>query len=56
MININITTLVSLAFVTIWKFIQSKEERECDRRAQEAIKRADDVIARTEKLLEDLEK
>lgn len=32
----------------------SKEERERDRRAQEAIKRADDVIARTEKLLEDL--
>lgn len=34
---------------------KSKEERERDRRAQEAIKRADDVIARTEKLLRDLE-
>lgn len=34
---------------------KSKEERERDCRAQEAIKRADDVIARTEKLLEQLE-
>ncbi len=34
---------------------KSKEERERDRRVQEAIKRADDVIARTEKLLEQLE-
>lgn len=37
-----------------WLF-KSKEEREQDRRAQEAIERADDVIARTEKLLKDLE-
>ena len=35
---------------------KSKEERELDRRVQDAIKSADDVIARTEKLLEDLEK
>lgn len=35
---------------------KSKEERERERRVQEAIERADDVIARTEKLLEDLEK
>ena len=34
---------------------KSKEERERDRRAQEAIKRADEVIVRTEKLLKDLE-
>lgn len=34
---------------------KSKEERDRDRRAQEAIKRADEVIARTEKLLKDLE-
>ena len=34
---------------------KSKEERERDRRAQEVIERADDVIARTEKLLRDLE-
>ena len=37
-----------------WLF-KSKEERERDRRAQEAIERADDVIAHTEKLLKDLE-
>lgn len=35
---------------------KSKEERERDRRAQEAIRRADDVIARTEKLLEDMQR
>lgn len=35
---------------------KSKEEREREHRVQEAIERADDVIARTEKLLEDLEK
>ena len=35
---------------------KSKEERERGRRVQETIERADDVIARTEKLLEDLEK
>ena len=35
---------------------KSKEERERERSVQEAIERADDVIARTEKLLEDLEK
>ena len=34
---------------------KSKEERERDRRAQEAIKRADEVIARTEMLLKNLE-
>lgn len=34
---------------------KSKEERDDPFRAQEAIKRADDVIARTEKLLKDLE-
>lgn len=37
-----------------WLF-KSKEERERDRRAQEAIKHADEVIARTEKLLKDME-
>lgn len=35
---------------------KSKGERERERRVQEVIKRADDVIARTEKLLEDIEK
>lgn len=40
----------------VGNLFKSKEERERDRRVQEAIKRADDVIARTEKLLEDLEK
>lgn len=34
---------------------KSREERERDRRTKEAIKRADDVIARTERLLKDLE-
>lgn len=37
-----------------WLF-KSKEERERDRRAQKVIERADEVIARTEKLLKDLE-
>lgn len=34
---------------------KSKEDRERERRAKEAIKRADDVIARTEKLLKQLQ-
>lgn len=39
----------------IRNLFKSKEEREQDRRAQEAIERADKVIARTEKLLKDIE-
>ena len=35
---------------------KSKEKCERDRRSQEAIKRADDVIAHTERLLRELEK
>lgn len=37
------------------KWINNMEKRKKDRHAQEDIKRADDVIARTEKLLRDLE-